>query len=94
MTELGITFNIHIYKISKIYKKKYLTDIKVTKLGVTMKTENSRKQLGIRIPQELDRRLEKHVNRIGVSKQAFILNLIFNELEKTEKIYRASDDND
>ena len=56
--------------------------------------ETIKKQIGIRIPPELDRRLEKHVNKIGISKPAFILNLIFKELEKNDKSHRAGDDND
>ena len=47
-----------------------------------MKTEKIKKQLGIRIPPELDRRLENHVQKIGISKPAFILSLIFRELEE------------
>lgn len=53
--------------------------------GGAMKFEEKRKQMGIRIPAELDRRLENHVSKIGISKQAFILNLIFNALEHNEK---------
>lgn len=60
-----------------------------------MKAEIKKTQIGLRLPQELDRRLENHVNKIGISKPAFILNLIFNELEKTEKKPRAGvEDND
>jgi predicted DNA-binding protein len=47
-------------------------------------TTETKKQIGIRIPQELNRRLEKHVNKIGISKPAFILGLIFRELEEKE----------
>lgn len=58
-----------------------------------MKTDNNKKQLGIRIPKELECRLEKYVEKIGISKQAFILNLIFNALESEEKKdSRAGDD--
>lgn len=54
-----------------------------------------RTQIGIRIPQELDSRLEKHVSRIGISKPAFILGLIFKELERVEKKnYANENDND
>lgn len=60
-----------------------------------MKTVSSKTQIGLRLPQELNRRLENHVSRIGISKPAFILNLIFKELEQNEKKPRAgSDDND
>lgn len=59
-----------------------------------MNTESRKNQMGLRIPQELNQRLEKHVGKIGISKNAFILNLIFNELEKTEKNSRADDTND
>ena len=58
-----------------------------------MKTKNNKKQLGIRIPEELDGRLEKYVIKIGISKQAFILNLIFRELEEKEKDTRAGNAN-
>ena len=58
-----------------------------------MKTKNNKKQLGIRIPEELECRLEKHVIKIGISKQAFILNLIFRELEEKEKDTRAGNAN-
>lgn len=55
-----------------------------------MENTNNKKQFGIRIPKELDARLENHVRKIGISKQAFILGLIFRELEKTDN--RAGDD--
>lgn len=48
-------------------------------------SDNNKRQLGIRIPQKLDRSLENYVNKIGISKQAFILNLIYNELDRTER---------
>ena len=41
-----------------------------------------KRQIGIRIPRDLDNRLESHVNKIGISKAAFILGLIYNELKK------------
>ena len=47
-----------------------------------------KRQINIRIPPELDRRLENHVQKIGISKQAFILSLIFRELEEKEKATR------
>ena len=53
-----------------------------------------KKQISIRIPQEPDKRLEKHVNKIGISKPAFILNLIFKELEEIGKSTRAGNDDD
>ena len=59
-----------------------------------MNTESRKNQIGLRLPPELNQRLEKHVSRIGISKNAFILNLIFNELEKSEKNSRADDNND
>lgn len=40
------------------------------------------KQLLIRIPKELNERLEKHVRKIGISRQAFVLGLIYKELKK------------
>ena len=59
-----------------------------------MKTAQNKIQIGLRIPAELNERLNNLVSRIGISKPAFILNLIFNELEKTEKNSRADDNND
>ena len=44
-----------------------------------------KRQIGLRIPKELDERLEKHVEKIGISKPAFILGLIFAELEKQSR---------
>lgn len=52
--------------------------------------EDNKRQIGVRIPKELDARLENHVRKIGISKQAFILGLIFRELEKSDN--RAGDD--
>ncbi len=46
-------------------------------------------QIGIRIPKELNERLERYVANIGISKQAFILGLIFDELEGKEKEMRV-----
>jgi hypothetical protein len=68
---------------SDIISNYFLTKILQKKFGEIMTTE-TKKQIGLRIPQELDRRLEKHVNKIGISKPAFILGLIFKELEKNE----------
>ena len=51
----------------------------------TTSNKKSKSQIGLRLPAELNQRLENHVSRIGISKPAFILNLIFNELEKNEK---------
>ena len=50
-----------------------------------METNDNKRQLGIRIPRGLDEKLENHVKKIGISKQAFILNLIFRELEKNSQ---------
>lgn len=44
--------------------------------------KQTKNQIGIRIPQELDSRLEELVNKIGISKPAFILGLIYRELER------------
>lgn len=44
----------------------------------------AKRQIGVRIPLELDERLESHVNKIGISKAAFILGLIYKELKKEE----------
>ena len=58
---------------------------------MTSNNGKDKTQIGLRIPAELNSRLEKHVERIGISKPAFILTLIFNELEETEKNTRAGD---
>jgi len=50
-----------------------------------MNTGSKKFQFGIRLSPELNRRLENPASKIGISKNAFILNLIFNELEKSEK---------
>ena len=47
-----------------------------------MQIATCKKQILIRIPRELDERLEKHVKKIGISKQAFVLGLIYKELKK------------
>ena len=47
-----------------------------------MKLLTSKRQIGIRIPRDLDNHLENHVNKIGISKAAFILGLIYKELKK------------
>lgn len=47
--------------------------------------ENDKRQIGIRIPKELDKRLERHVARIGVSKPAFILQLVYEKLEQVAR---------
>ena len=43
-----------------------------------------KRQIGIRIPRELDNRLEAYVSKIGISKPAFILGLIYKELKKED----------
>lgn len=52
----------------------------------------NKKQIGIRIPQELDCRLTELVNKIGISKPAFILSLIYRELEYN-KSFKDKDEN-
>ena len=47
-------------------------------------TKETKRQIGIRIPRELDERLESYVNKIGISKAAFILGLIYEKLKKEE----------
>lgn len=49
-----------------------------------LKTPTAKNQIGIRIPRELDEQLENHVKKIGISKPAFILNLIYESLSKTK----------
>ena len=44
-------------------------------------TELAKRQIGLRVPCELYQRLEKHVAKIGISKPAFILEIIYRELE-------------
>ena len=50
----------------------------------------TKRQVGVRIPIELDERLEHHVNKIGISKAAFILGLIYKELKKEESDTRTT----
>lgn len=47
--------------------------------------ENDKRQIGIRIPKELNKRLERHVAGIGVSKPAFILQLVYEKLEQVAR---------
>lgn len=49
---------------------------------------DGKRQIGIRLPKELDERLGKHVKKIGITKPAFILGLIFNELEWQSRFQR------
>ena len=57
-----------------------------------MQAVDFKKQLLIRIPHELDERLEKHVKKIGISRQAFVLGLIYKELKKeAAEIYTADE---
>ena len=49
-----------------------------------MNTLTKKRQIGIRIPCELDKRLEACVSEIGISKPAFILGLIYKELKKED----------
>lgn len=51
-------------------------------MGDNLRTANDKRQIGIRVPNELDKRLENHVKQIGISKGAFILGLIYKELQK------------
>ena len=46
---------------------------------------STKRQIGIRIPHELDRRLEEHVAKIGISKSAFILSILYKELTSIGK---------
>ena len=48
--------------------------------------EQNKKQIGIRIPKDLNEQLEKHVAKIGISKPAFILGLIYKELERVTNL--------
>lgn len=50
-----------------------------------MKSNVKKNQLGIRIPYDLDKLLEERVKKIGISKTAYILTLIYNALEKIEQ---------
>lgn len=43
---------------------------------------NEKELISVRIPKELNRRFAKHVASLGISKTAFILNLINQELRK------------
>lgn len=41
-----------------------------------------RELVSVRIPKELNKKLAKHVAAMGLSKTAFIINLIYKELKK------------
>ena len=47
--------------------------------------EQNKKQLGIRIPKELNEQLERHVAKIGISKPAFVLGLVYKEMERVSR---------
>lgn len=47
-----------------------------------MRTKLDKRQVGIRIPAELDEQLENHIKKIGISRASFILQLIYNELSR------------
>ena len=51
-----------------------------------MDLTNEKRQIGIRIPLELDKQLEAHVKKIGISRAAFILGLIYKALNKEPSI--------
>jgi len=48
-------------------------------------TSQRKELVSVRIPKELNKRLAEHVATIGISKTAFILNLINRELSKAKK---------
>lgn len=49
----------------------------------------SEKELvSVRIPKELNKKLAEHVSAMGISKAAFILNLINKELKKSAALER------
>ena len=48
-----------------------------------MTVPKNKRQIGLRIPRELDNELQILVDKIGISKPAFILGLIYRELEKS-----------
>lgn len=50
-----------------------------------MDSKTKKSQFGIRIPLELNKLLEDRVKKIGISKSAYILTLIYNALEKSEQ---------
>ena len=47
-----------------------------------MEVSTYKKQLLIRMPRELAECLENRVKEIGISRQAFVLGLIYKELKK------------
>ena len=59
------------YKITNLQIEVY--DMKIKKNNLT-----------IRIPININKKFTKHVSKIGISKNAFILNLINKELNKTK----------
>ena len=53
-----------------------------------VQTDTKKGQICVRIPENLNKRLEEHVRQIGISKPAFILGLIYAELEKNKSSER------
>ncbi len=47
-------------------------------------SDNDKQQIGLRLPKEMVERIESYVKQIGISKQAFILSLIYKELKKED----------
>ena len=45
------------------------------------KKENKKEVVFLRIPAELNNKLSKHTSKIGISKTAFICNLLYETLE-------------
>lgn len=53
-----------------------------------VKTKIEKAQICVRIPKSLNKRLEEHISKIGISKQAFILRLVYEELERLSSTKR------
>lgn len=80
-----------LYKRNKFYSKNFISflwlnyknNIKGGEL--LMNSLNKRELVSIRIPIGMNKRLSTHVKQLGISKNAFVLNLLNKELEKEKK---------
>lgn len=44
--------------------------------------KHNREMVSVRIPKEMNQKLAQHVEKIGITKNAFILSLVKQELDK------------
>lgn len=54
--------------------------------------EQKKENLSIRIPVELNNKFTDYVSQLGVTKNAFILNLIHREMKKKNSLIKESKD--